>query len=254
MPTNGSAGLTEHDITINGARLHYYTKKHGASGTVILVHGIGVSSRYMLPLAEELAKDSTVYAIDLPGFGKSEKPPESPGLDTLADCLYSFIKQGSISSPTLVGNSFGCQIILRLLKRHPDINPDSVLIGPTMNVYERTHTKQIIRWLQNLRHEPARKFSWILIKDIVECGPFRVFKTLDIGIKDKPEAGLDKIRARILFMRGALDPIAPREWLQFLAAKNPLFTIGELPKAGHALNFNSPGPLARIINDFMDHN
>ena len=41
---------------------------------IILVHGLGVSSRYMRPLAELLAAERSVYMIDLPGFGRSEKP------------------------------------------------------------------------------------------------------------------------------------------------------------------------------------
>jgi 2-hydroxy-6-oxonona-2,4-dienedioate hydrolase len=38
------------------------------------VHGLVVSSRYMVPLAEVLACWFDVYAPDLPGFGRSEKP------------------------------------------------------------------------------------------------------------------------------------------------------------------------------------
>ncbi|WP_292510847.1 alpha/beta fold hydrolase, partial [Methylobacterium sp.] len=41
---------------------------------VILVHGLGMSSRYMIPLARHLAPHFRVYAPDLPGFGLSDKP------------------------------------------------------------------------------------------------------------------------------------------------------------------------------------
>jgi 2-hydroxy-6-oxonona-2,4-dienedioate hydrolase len=43
---------------------------------VVLVHGYGMSSRYMAPLAEALACDFQVYAPDLPGFGRSDGPSE----------------------------------------------------------------------------------------------------------------------------------------------------------------------------------
>ena len=42
---------------------------------VVLVHWLVVSSRYMLPVAERLAPYYRIYAPDLPGFGKSAKPP-----------------------------------------------------------------------------------------------------------------------------------------------------------------------------------
>ena len=41
---------------------------------VILVHGMVISSRYMVPTAERLAPFANVYAVDLPGYGKSYKP------------------------------------------------------------------------------------------------------------------------------------------------------------------------------------
>src|SRR5215217_659764 len=41
---------------------------------VVLLHGLVVSSRYMVPTAEQLASHHSAYALDLPGFGKSAKP------------------------------------------------------------------------------------------------------------------------------------------------------------------------------------
>jgi 2-hydroxy-6-oxonona-2,4-dienedioate hydrolase len=44
---------------------------------VVLVHGLVVSSRYMVPAAELLAADYRVYAPDLPGFGSGCGPLHS---------------------------------------------------------------------------------------------------------------------------------------------------------------------------------
>ncbi|MFL5665138.1 MAG: alpha/beta fold hydrolase, partial [Ktedonobacteraceae bacterium] len=41
---------------------------------VVLVHGLSVSSGYMVPTAQYLAPYYRVYVPDLPGFGKSAKP------------------------------------------------------------------------------------------------------------------------------------------------------------------------------------
>src|SRR4028119_2296736 len=50
-----------------------------ASPPVVLVHGLVVSGRYMVPLLEELARSHAVYAPDLPGFGRSEGPAGALG-------------------------------------------------------------------------------------------------------------------------------------------------------------------------------
>jgi len=49
-----------------------------------------MSSRYMVPLALELARDSAVYAPDLPGFGRSSKPPKVLDMVELADALAAW--------------------------------------------------------------------------------------------------------------------------------------------------------------------
>ena len=43
---------------------------------IVLVHGIGVSGRYLMPTATRLAQIFRVYVPDLPGFGLSTKPSE----------------------------------------------------------------------------------------------------------------------------------------------------------------------------------
>ena len=53
---------------------------------VVLVHGLVVSSRYMVPTAELLAAHYRVYAPDLPGFGKSYKPPRVVNVAELSGC------------------------------------------------------------------------------------------------------------------------------------------------------------------------
>src|SRR5436305_13415472 len=39
---------------------------------IVLVHGLGVSSRYMTPLATEWAREHAVYVPDLPGYGQAK--------------------------------------------------------------------------------------------------------------------------------------------------------------------------------------
>ena len=74
---------------------------------IVLVHGLGVSSRYMAPLAHELAPFYRVFAVDLPGFGRSEKPPQPLGLIELAEALATWMRSTGLRSATIVGNSYG---------------------------------------------------------------------------------------------------------------------------------------------------
>ncbi|GGL95143.1 alpha/beta fold hydrolase [Nakamurella endophytica] len=53
----------------------------------VLVHGIGVSSRYFRRLAAVLARTDPVVTVDLPGFGSTPKPPRVLSVPELAEVL-----------------------------------------------------------------------------------------------------------------------------------------------------------------------
>jgi 2-hydroxy-6-oxonona-2,4-dienedioate hydrolase len=87
----------------------------------------------MVPTLSQLAPHYHLYAPDLPGFGKSDKPPHALNVCELSDSLAAWIGEIGLQRATLVGNSFGCQVIVDLAVRHPERVKRTVLQGPTMN-------------------------------------------------------------------------------------------------------------------------
>jgi 2-hydroxy-6-oxonona-2,4-dienedioate hydrolase len=75
---------------------------------VVLVHGLVVSSRYMIPTAERLAPHYQVFMPDLPGFGRSERPPGILDVAGLSDALSAWMGGVGLERAALVGNSMGC--------------------------------------------------------------------------------------------------------------------------------------------------
>jgi 2-hydroxy-6-oxonona-2,4-dienedioate hydrolase len=76
--------------TANGWRIHAQVATATLPGTglrVVLMQGMSVSGRYLLPTAARLAADCCVYVPDLPGFGGSEPPPQAISIHDLADAL-----------------------------------------------------------------------------------------------------------------------------------------------------------------------
>jgi len=121
---------------------------------VVLVHGSGLSGRYMIPTARELTDDFRVYVPDLPGFGDSDKPPEIADVPQLADWVAAWMPAIGLEHAALLGNSFGCQIIADLAARYPDRVERAILQGPTTPPEERSSFWQFIRWRQNQRYNP----------------------------------------------------------------------------------------------------
>ena len=105
---------------------------------VVLVHGYGMSSRYMVPLALELAPDFRVYAPDLPGFGRSSKPRKVLDMVELADALAGWMARIGLRRAVMIGNSMGCQVLVEFAVRHEDWVDRLVLQGLTPDPAART--------------------------------------------------------------------------------------------------------------------
>lgn len=219
------------------------------SPAVVLVHGFGVSSRYMQPTAVELAPFFRVYAPDLPGWGKSEKPRRALAIPELADTLAEWLGALDLPSATFVGNSMGCQVVVELAVRHRDRVERAVLVGPTVDRHARTFARQAARLFRDSVHEPLSLWGVIAL-DYVVFGPRRLLATARYALADPVEAKLPEVRAPTLVVRGARDQIVSRRWAEEVAAGLPRGRLAVVPGKAHAVNYNAPAELARLVRDF----
>jgi pimeloyl-ACP methyl ester carboxylesterase len=161
-------GFERHWTDIGGIRIHDVGIIDRSRPTVVLVPGIGLSHRVMIPIAELLAPYLAVRAPDPPGFGRSDKPRRPLALPELADALAAWIDAAGLGRPALVGNSFGCQVIVELAARHPDRVACAVLQGPTMDPAARSLPSQTWRWLRDTVQE--RPDPWARLRDYRDAG------------------------------------------------------------------------------------
>ena len=222
---------------------------------VVLVHGIGVSSRYMVPTAIELAATCKVYAPDLPGFGLSAKPSKILDVPALADALAAWMRALRLARAVLVGNSFGCQIIAELGVHHPALIARAVLQGPTIDPRARSAPRQILRWALNSPFEPAGAWTSlgsVVRQDYRDAGVRRVLKTFRHALSDRIEDKLPRLQAPTLVVRGARDPIVPQRWAEEAARLLPRGRLVVVPGAAHTMCFTSPEELAHVIRRFLE--
>src|SRR4051812_16594436 len=109
--------------TVGGVRMYArrFAESDPKKPAVVLVHGLGVSGRYLLPTAERLARDYPTFVPDLPGFGKSDKAGHILNIPELADALAAWMQKIGLSHTCLVGNSLGCQFIVEVALRYPEL-------------------------------------------------------------------------------------------------------------------------------------
>jgi 2-hydroxy-6-oxonona-2,4-dienedioate hydrolase len=217
---------------------------------VVLVHGMVISSRYMVPTAVELAPLCPVYAVDLPGYGDSVKPRAVLGLAQLADALAAWMDAMRFPSAHLVANSFGCQVLAEFAVRHAHRVDRLVFQGPTVDPEARSVGQQFARLIQNSSSEAAG-LGWITIVDYVKAGMRRIRATIRMAIEDRIEDKLSSIVAPTLVLRGGKDPLVSQRWAEEVVRRLPRGELRVLPGLGHAINYTAPKEFVSAVRPFL---
>ena len=217
---------------------------------VVLVHGMVISSRYMVPTALELAPLCPVYAVDLPGYGDSVKPHAILGLAELADALAAWMDAMRFPAAHLVANSFGCQVLAEFALRHGHRVDRLVFQGPTVDPTARSVRQQLVRLIQNSSSE-APGLAWITIVDYGKAGIRRILATIRMAIEDRIEDKLPGIAAPTLVVRGGNDPLVPQPWAEEVARRLPRGELRVLPGLGHTINYTAPREFMATLRPFL---
>jgi pimeloyl-ACP methyl ester carboxylesterase len=216
---------------------------------VVLVHGLGTSSLYIVPTAVRLAQDFRVYAPDLPGFGHSSKPSHALDLPALAEALQSWMSAAGIEAADMVGNSLGCQVIAEFGVRYPERLTRAVLQGPTIDGYARTTIRQMARFLRDLPRERIPEYA-INSHDYWRTGVRRGWETMQIALADRIEDKLPRMRMPVCIIRGAHDPIVSQRWVEDLARVLPNGRL-IIIRGAHTPNFSEPETFAGVVRAFL---
>ncbi len=116
-----------------GVRIHYH--EIGSGPTILCLHGAGPGatgwSNFQTNV-EAFAREHRVLLVDMPQFGKSDKPPiTGPRLTGFARIINDFMQAVGLESADFVGNSFGGQISLKMAIDYPSRVGHVVVIGST---------------------------------------------------------------------------------------------------------------------------
>jgi pimeloyl-ACP methyl ester carboxylesterase len=127
-PTNGESRVVDLDGPI-----HYVDFGGPATGrAVVLVHGLGGSHLNWDLFAPLLTEHARVWALDLPGFGRSEPGARTASVSANAAALQRFLAEVVGEPALLVGNSMGGMLSILVTGEHPEAVTGLVLLDPAV--------------------------------------------------------------------------------------------------------------------------
>lgn len=212
---------------------------------VVLVHGIGVSGRYFAPLARLLARTGRVLVPDLPGFGASADPAHVLSIEEHAHVLLDLVRSSGLVRPVLLGHSMGAQVVTEMAAQEPGLAERVVLLGPVTEPGTRSALRQAWRLTRDARFE-TRGANTIMVTDWFRAGPRRYLATVPPMIDYPLEDRLPSVEEPVVLVRGARDPVAPRDFLEHLATLARSATVVEVPDEGHIVMYRRPEVVAGL--------
>jgi pimeloyl-ACP methyl ester carboxylesterase len=233
---------------VDGVRMHAWA---GGSGpAVVLVHGYGVSSRYLLPLGRELARTCSAYVPDLPGHGRSERLAAAPGIGEHTRALLGWLDAVGLDRPAFVANSMGCQIVTELAVRRPERVGPMVLAGPTVDPARRGGRRQIFAGLRETAREPMSLVG-IAARDGVGHDLRQLRAAARSALEDRMEDRLPSIGQPTVIVHGERDAFVSREWAERVAALLPRGRLEVVPGEPHAVPYTKPDVVAGLVRELV---
>jgi pimeloyl-ACP methyl ester carboxylesterase len=164
-------------LTIDGVSLRYFCGGRGSP--LVLVHGLGSSAAVEFYFnLEPLAANHRVLAIDLPGFGASDKPSVEYTIDVFIKAVRDLMAAEGLERAAVMGVSMGGRVALGLALESPNLVERLVLVdalgvGPPRRVlaYRILLTRGLgeltlsgtARALRRMRPSTIRRFwGWYL--------------------------------------------------------------------------------------------
>lgn len=106
------------DLYIKTSIGDMYYEKCGSGKSIILLHGWGQSGRTFEEVISYLKEKYTVYVVDFLGFGLSDEPSKSIGVDEYSEHLKMLIEEEEIVNPIILGHSFGGRVAINYASRN----------------------------------------------------------------------------------------------------------------------------------------
>jgi pimeloyl-ACP methyl ester carboxylesterase len=163
--------------------------------TVLCLHGLGGTKASFLPTVAALSSRYRVVAMDLPGFGESDKPIGAPyNADWFARTAFHTLDALGVSEAHLVGNSMGGRVAIEAGLINRDRVRGLVLLSPALAWLRDRRWAPVVRLLR-----PELGLLQITPRPVVER---LVRRLIPGGGKGWAAAGVDEFLRAYLTPRG----------------------------------------------------
>ena len=276
-----NVGFEDRYAKVGNVNTRYWSA--GEKGSiVILLHGVGCHVEFWERNIAALAREHRVFAVDIVGFGRTDKPEVVYTFELMADFVLDFMNTMGIDKASLVGNSMGGGISLTVAAQAPGRMNKIVLVDPVGlgrrvspvmrlmtlpligNVLTKPSRKGVLRQMQLCLYDPSQARG-DFIDRVAAIGALpgnqRSFLSLlretssIIGVKKGTvadfSARLKNIKTPVLVIWGRQDRILPLADGEAAVQKMANARLHVMDRAGHLPQIDKPEEFDATVLDFL---
>ena len=261
-------------FTIDSIQVVYFDKGQGEP--ILFLHGVGSDLSQWDRNYPDLAKKYRVLGIDLPGFGKSDKPRIEYTLDFYCAVIETLLTRQNIKKVTLVGHSFGGHLAVYFsLHRAEKVNNLIIVDGAGIQEFTPGQkqfilTQYDIRKLSNPNPHELRfglQMGFVKWEDRYEKTvqerialsktpeykdyAFAVNKCVMAMLDKNVKGELPSLKIPTLIVWGAKDALVPPSVAQEAHELIEESELAIIPECGHFPMIEKSGEFNRIIDMFL---
>lgn len=256
--------------TIEDLKINYDFRQNDGSDTLaVLLHGWGSNIKLFDGAMGVFSEKFPSVALDMPGFGESQEPPEAWDVGRYTDFVIKFIESFGYKKVILLGHSFGGRVIIKMLaERTFDFSVEKVILVDSAGIKPKKTFRQKARQrvfkigkgflnfppvkklfpgaLENWR----KKFGSADYNSASEVMKLSLIKTVNEDLTDD----LPKIKAETLLVWGENDTATPLADGQLMEKLIPGSGLAVIKNAGHYSFLEQRYVFEKIIRSFLNIN
>jgi pimeloyl-ACP methyl ester carboxylesterase len=255
--------MAEKNIILNNLLVHYreWNNTGKSGGALVFLHGWRLDGTIWFPIITALLEKTryNIYALDLPGFGKSQTPPSDFSLDGYREIIKTFAEKLELYNIVIVGHSFGGRIAIMCAAMYPDIFQKIVLVD-SAGIPDKTRKirlkKRLVKIIKPIFRLPLISqlrpfFSHLVGSDDYRKAPEELRSVFLQVVNEDLTPLLPKIRAKTLLVWGAQDDITPLSSAELMKQLIPDSRLVLIENAGHNSFLDQKEKFLEILIKFL---
>ncbi len=209
------------------------------------------------------SKNFQVFAVDLPGHGRSDHPQDEISINKYSTIISDIIARLDLDKPVVCGHSMGGAIGLQLAIDRPNQLGALVLVGtgaklgvhPDILKAFRTNCREAIEqflgpWAfsKNANQDMIRA----VIQQLIEINPTIAVADWEACDAFDCRDRLEELQLPTLIIVGDEDKLTPVWYSEYLLKQIRGSTLEKIPEAGHYVMLEKSGEFNKVMRSFLE--